>query len=255
MDAFRLDGKVALVTGAGGGLGRAQVKALIKAGATVVATDVTDAALETLSDLKLPGGASADAITIDVTDEESIHQAVTYCEAEYGRIDLLVNNAGISLPGPALDYDMALFERTCAINFRGVFAVSKAVSNSMVSKSINGAIANLASIGGMVVDGPNSAAYDGTKAAVIQITKNFAFELAPHGIRVNAVAPGYTHTPMIQKYLDDREYRDLLEKRLIPMGRVGRPEEIATAIVFLLSDAASYITGHTLNVDGGWVIQ
>jgi NAD(P)-dependent dehydrogenase (short-subunit alcohol dehydrogenase family) len=249
MDAFRLDGKVALVTGAGGGLGVAQVATLIKAGATVVATDATQAALDNLPQTNI------DRVLMDVTDDRSIDRAVAHCTARHGRVDLLVNNAGISLPGPVLDYDMALFDRTCAINFRGVFAVSRAVSAAMVEGSVKGAIVNLASIGGMVVDGPTSAAYDGTKAAVIQITRNFAYELATHGIRVNAVAPGYTRTPMIEKYLKDPEYLHALENRLIPMGRVGRPEEIANAIVFLLSDAASYVTGHTLNVDGGWVIQ
>ncbi|WP_272011032.1 SDR family NAD(P)-dependent oxidoreductase [Roseovarius sp. ZX-A-9] len=252
MDAFRLDGKVALITGAGGGLGVAQVQALAKAGATIVATDATEAALGAMD---LTGLTDIDAVEMDVTDGGSIDRAVDHCTARYGRIDLLVNNAGISLPGSVLDYDMDWFDRTSAINFRGVFAVSRAVANVMVSQSTKGAIVNLASIGGMVVDGPTSAAYDGTKAAVIQITRNFAFELARQGIRVNAVAPGYTRTPMIEKYLNDPDYRSALENRLIPMGRVGRPEEIANAIVFLLSDAASYVTGHTLNVDGGWVIQ
>lgn len=252
MEAFRLDGKIALVTGAGGGLGVAQVDRLRAAGATVVATDATQAALDNLRDAGCP---DVDALMLDVADDRSVEQAVAHCMARHGRIDLLVNNAGISLPGPVGTYDMAQFDLTCAINFRGVFAMSRAVSNAMVDGGVRGAMVNLASIGGMVVDGPTSAAYDGTKAAVIQITKNFAYELAPHGIRVNAVAPGYTRTPMIQKYLDDPEYAEALEKRLIPMGRVGRPEEIANAIVFLLSDAASYVTGHTLNVDGGWVIQ
>ena len=242
-DRLDLSGRVALVTGAGGGLGRAQVEVLVEAGATVVGAD--------LEPPETRQGSHPRAL--DITDTDQLADMVASCERDFGGLDILVNNAGISLPGPVLDYLPGDLDRTIAVNQKAFFELSRLAGRVMVRRG--GAIVNIASIGGMVVDGPHSAAYDATKAAVIQMTKNFAVELAGSGIRVNAVAPGYTRTDMIARYLEDEDYVAEITSRKIPLGRIGCPEEIADAVCFLASDAASYITGHTLNVDGGWVIQ
>lgn len=253
MDAFRLDGLVALVTGAARGLGRAQVSALHAAGATVVAADLDVSAMEAAFAEDIAAG-TIHCHGLDVTDETSIATLAAWCRDGFGGIDILVNNAGVSLPGRTMDYPADAFDRTCAVNFKGVFRMSQVFGAMIGERESAGAIVNVASIGGQVVDGPYAAAYDGTKAAVIQITKNFAVDLAPFGVRVNAVAPGYIETEMTRKYVEDEAYMAGLRQYKIPMKRVGQPHEIANAIVFLASPAASYVTGHTLNVDGGWLV-
>ncbi|MGR3315278.1 SDR family NAD(P)-dependent oxidoreductase [Roseovarius indicus] len=247
-----LTGRTALVTGAAGGLGVQQVLALAGAGAHVVATDRDEAQIVAALG---QAGEAADIMTraLDVTDANANEALVQHLAASGKGVDILVNNAGISIPGSVLDYPGDSFDKTMSVNLRGLYQLSQTVARSMVARSAGGAIVNLASIGGMIVDGPVSSAYDATKAAVIQLTKNFAVELAHKGIRVNAVAPGYIATEMTRRYLEDPEYLADLLKHKIPMGRVGLPEEVAQAIVFLASPAAAYITGHTLNVDGGWV--
>ncbi|WBU51905.1 SDR family NAD(P)-dependent oxidoreductase [Paracoccus sp. SCSIO 75233] len=254
MEQFRLDGKTALVTGAGGGLGVAQVHALLLAGARVVAADLSpERVAAALGDLPKEHASRLTVIPVDVTREDDLSRLVSTC-MESGGIDVLVNNAGISRPGPVLDYDPADFDQTVDVNFKAVYRLSQLVGRAMSDRGTGGAIINIASIGGMVVDGPISSAYDGTKAAVIQITKNFAVELAHAGIRVNAIAPGYIRTEMTRGFLEDADYLENLRRNRIPMGRVGEPSEIASAVVFLASPASSYMTGHTMNVDGGWVI-
>ncbi|MDP3342169.1 SDR family NAD(P)-dependent oxidoreductase [Frigidibacter sp.] len=253
MSRFGLDGRIAVVTGAARGLGAAQVHALAEAGARVLAVDLDPEAVRAaFADDPLRDRITAHRL--DVTSEDEVTTFATLCREDLGGIDILVNNAGISRPAPALDYPMADFDITSAVNFRAVFRLSQIFGRMMIDTGRRGAIVNLASIGGMVVDGPGASAYDGTKAAVIQITKNFAVDLAPHGIRVNAVAPGYIETEMTRRYVQDAAYMSGLYEYKIPMKRVGQPHEIASAVVFLASDAASYMTGHTMNVDGGWVI-
>ncbi|MBW3099184.1 SDR family NAD(P)-dependent oxidoreductase [Pseudohoeflea coraliihabitans] len=254
MQQFRLDGQVALVTGAAGGLGAAQVRALLAAGARVLATDMAGEGLERTFAGDLQAGAALRLAQLDVTRDADLAATVDSCVQNDGSLDILVNNAGISRPGPVLDYDSGDFALTIEVNFRSVFRLSQLAGRAMAAQGKGGSIVNIASIGGMVVDGPTSSAYDGSKAAVIQITKNFAVELAEHGIRVNAVAPGYIRTEMTQRYLTDAAYMTNLMANKIPLKRVGEPSEIAGAVVFLASPAASYVTGHTLNVDGGWVI-
>ncbi len=255
MDKFKLDGLTALVTGAAGGLGRAQVEALLAAGATVVATDRGMDLLEEAMPDQLKEHSNIALQSLDVTSVDSINAAVDRCREDFSGVDILVNNAGISVPGVALDYTMEDFDRTVDVNYRGVYRMCQIVGNSMKQRQAGGSIVNLASVGGQVVDGSRSSAYDGTKAAVIQITKNFAYELADYGIRVNAIAPGYIETEMSRIFLQDAEYvKDLTEKK-IPMRRIGQPSEVASVVVFLASPAASYVNGHTLNVDGGWVIH
>ena len=253
MNMFDLSGKSALVTGAAGGLGSAQVRALADAGAHVIATDRSAAAVEHAFVPELERGLALTPMALDVTDAASIDACIGYCGREFDGLDILVNNAAVSIPAPLLDYTEEDYDLTMAVNLRGVFQLSQNAGRLMRERNRGGAMINIASIGGMVVDGPTSAVYDATKAAVIQLTRNLAVELAPFSIRANAIAPGYMYTDMTSRYTNDPTYLDELRNSKIPLGRVGEPVEIGGAVVFLASQASSYVTGHTLNVDGGWV--
>ncbi|TQF00190.1 MAG: glucose 1-dehydrogenase [Spiribacter salinus] len=250
---FDLSGKTVLVTGAGGGLGMAHTAALASAGARIIAADVDGEQLR--SGLASAGLDNYDIhpVEMDVSDCRGAATVVEQCAGEHDGIDILVNNAGISLPAPLIDYEPSAFDRTMAVNLRGLFFLSQAFARSLRDLGRGGSIINIASIGGMVVDGPTSAAYDASKAAVIQLTRNLAVEFAPLGIRANAIAPGITRTEMTRRFTEDPDTLHELTTKKIPLGRVGEPEDMGGAVVFLASDAASYVTGHTLNVDGGWV--
>lgn len=246
---FRLEGKVCLVTGAARGIGRAIAVALSEAGADV-ALGLRDAS----------GGAGlaeeigALALQMDVTDLEQVAGAVEGVTDHYGRIDVLVNNAGIGPPEtPVQDVTVEDFDSTVALNLKGTFFASQAAGRAMIAQG-SGCIVNLSSQAGFVAL-PGEAVYCMTKAAISHLTKCLAVEWGEHGITVNAVAPTFIATPGTEPALEDPAFRADVEERIAALHRIGTPDDVTGAVVFLASPAASLITGQTLLVDGGWTAR
>lgn len=247
---FRLDGKVAVVTGGARGLGRAAAELLAEAGVAVAILD-RDAA----AGAKTAGGiAGASFHPVDVTEEASVEAAMAAVVARHGGIDVLVNNAGIGLRHPAVDHPLADWDKVVAVNLTGVFLCARTAARTMLARG-GGAIVNLASIMGFSGGGvyPN-VSYQATKGAVVNMTRALAVEWAKSGIRVNAVAPTWVKTDLTAGLLAQPDVLARIEA-LTPMARLATPEEVAHAILFLASPAAAMVTGHTLPVDGGFLAQ
>ncbi|MCY0906380.1 glucose 1-dehydrogenase [Arthrobacter sp. H14-L1] len=245
---FRLDGKNALVTGAARGLGRAIADGLADSGATVYGTSRDTAAAQAISERY-----GTPALLLDVTQSKDTRRFAETLIETSGGIDLLVNNAGVNVPKPALDLTADDWDTVFDTNLRGTFFLSTAVARHWISAGTPGAIVNIASQAGIVAI-EERAAYGTSKAGLIHLTKVLALEWASAGIRVNAVAPTFVRTELTASTLNRPDWAaDLLSR--IPIGRFGEPEDIAGAVAFLLSDAASMITGHTLTIDGGYTIR
>lgn len=245
-----LNGRIAVVTGAAQGNGKAIAEALATAGARVACCDMqADLLAATVAGITRDGG-DAVAVPLDVTDPDACHDAAAKVRAQMGDASVLVNNAGIIRRTPldaatfAQDWDNVL-----AVNATGVMQVTRAFLDQL--KQTRGAIVNLGSIMS-VTAGPGLAAYAASKGAVLQLTRALAHDLAPHGIRVNAIAPGVIETPMTEATRADSDAIGRFMAHT-PMRRVGRPEELAGPVLFLVSDAASYVTGALLPVDGGYL--
>jgi 3-oxoacyl-[acyl-carrier protein] reductase len=244
---MRLEGKVTLVTGGARGIGLAIARALVREGAVPVIADVNEAgAAEAVAALGHPQGQS---IGVDVADHASVQAMVSAIVARHGRLDILVNNAGIGGNTPFLDIRPEEWQRTIAINLTGAFFVAQACAREMARRGEGGKIINIASLSGQR-GGHGRAAYGAAKAGLELLTKVMAVELADDGINVNNIAPGAIETEMA-KFAHSGATRAAYNY-LIPMTRYGTPEEIADAAVFLCSDEARYVHGHTLNVDGGF---
>ena len=241
------EGRVAIVTGGGSGVGRATVELLLVRGAQVAAIDRNPEALATL-----PGAVRGCAA--DILDAAAIANLVADIAAKWGRIDLLVNNAGAEHTASALDTARHDWDRVIGVNLTGTLAMSQAVLPTMCAQK-SGAIVNVSSISGLL-GWPLSAAYCAAKGGVVQLTRQMAVDVGPQGVRVNAVAPGTTLTPMIERLFAEMapEARAEIAERH-PIGRFAQPHEIARAILFLGSDAASFITGTVLPVDGGYTAK
>ncbi|MBL8671101.1 MAG: SDR family oxidoreductase [Alphaproteobacteria bacterium] len=246
--AFSLQGKVAMVTGAGRGIGRGCALALAGAGAEIIAVSRTAGEIEALAgEIKAAGG-KARAMACDVTDTPALDRLF----AGVPRLDVLVNNAGANKPQPFIDVDEATLDRILTLNVRSAFLVAQRAARVMV-KQKSGVIVNMSSQMGHV-GGPNRTVYCASKHAIEGLTKAMAVELAPLGIRAVAVAPTFIETPMTKPFLADASFMAQVMSS-IPMGRTGTVDEVANAVLFLASPAAGMVTGTSLLVDGGWTAR
>jgi NAD(P)-dependent dehydrogenase (short-subunit alcohol dehydrogenase family) len=236
---------VALVTGAAGGIGQAICRRLASEGATVAASDLDAGMLQPLIDEL--GGHSL-AVSLDVRQPGSAQAAVGRIKAELGRLDVLVNNAGIFARTPVLEIDPDRWDGLMAVNLRGVLVCSQAALQVMIADGRGGAVVNLASLAGQVGGVVAGADYAASKAGVVALTKSLAKAAAQHGVRVNAVNPGVIDTAMPAQFPPAARARMIDDT---PLKRMGRPDEVAAAIAFLASDDASFITGTTLDINGG----
>ncbi len=251
LPSMRLDGKKALVTGAGSGLGEAIAIALAEAGADVALTELPGKmeALTPVCKAIDEQGRRAVPLPLQLPDVDSIDAVVRAAVDELGAVDVLVNNAGVNIPCAALDVSEADWDAVLDINLKGAFFMAQRVAREMITRG-GGRIVNIASQNG-VVGYYKRAAYCASKAGLINLTRVLALEWAEHEINVNAVGPTFVLTPLTQSTFDDPQLRADLESR-IPLGRVAQPEDIVGAVVFLASAAAAMVTGHALLVDGGW---
>jgi NAD(P)-dependent dehydrogenase (short-subunit alcohol dehydrogenase family) len=245
-NAFRLDGKTALVTGAGRGIGRAVALALAAAGAELMLVSRTPSELDEVAREIAAQGGTAQPLPFDVTRSDVVRDAFAGLE----RLDILVNNAGLNRPQPFLEVDEPTLDLLLGLNVRAAFVVAQAAARLMVVQG-GGVIINVSSQMGHVGSDLNRTVYVMTKHAVEGLTKAMAVELAPKGVRVVSVAPTFVQTPLTKPFFDDPETRKWILDR-IPLGRGGTVEEVAQAVVFLASPAASLVTGSSLLVDGGW---
>lgn len=248
-----LTGKVAIVTGAKRGMGRTHALALSKAGAKVLLADISKEDCEKVAEEIEKAGGESLAVKCDVTNKKEVEEMVRTAVEKWGKLDILVNNAGIAQFFPFLEITEEDWSRTIDINLKGYFLCAQAAAREM-AKQKAGAIVNVASVamGQVGVGFPNLAHYCASKGGIVAMTEAMALELAPYNIRVNAVSPGAIETPMVDPLKQDSRTTEATLSR-VPMKRFGKPEEVSNLVLFLASDDASYMTGSTVVVDGGWL--
>lgn len=247
---FDVSQKVVLITGAGSGLGEGYALAFGEAGSTVICTGRNMERLEKVVTKIRAEGGNAEAFRVDVTDIESIRSMVRDVTATYGRIDVLVNNAGYENIQPFVEVTPEVYDDIMNVNMKGVFFVAQEVAKVMKENG-GGKIINIGSLGSYI-GLAESSVYCSTKGGVIQLTKTMAIELGEFNIQVNCIAPGYFITPMTQPFYDDPKHREWIESR-IPLHVWGTTADLAGPAIFLASAASNYVTGETIKVDGGWL--
>jgi len=245
--AFRLDGKIALVTGGGRGIGRAVALALAAAGAELILVSRTPSELDEVAGEIASSGGKARALPFDVTRSDAVRDAF----AGIDRLDILVNNAGLNRPQPFLEVDEPTLDLLLDLNVRAAFIVAQAAARLMAAQRSAGVIINVSSQMGHVGSDLNRTVYVMTKHAIEGLTKAMAVELAPEGIRVVSIAPTFVTTPLTKPFFEDPVFKKWVLDR-IPLGRLGTVDDVASAVVFLASPAAALVTGSSLLVDGGW---
>ena len=251
LNVFRLDGKIALVTGASSGIGAQTAKLFSSLGAKVIAAARREDRLQDLAN-QYP---DVMAVKCDVGVEADCKNLVDTIINEYGKIDILINNAGISDPIPALEEDLDQFKRVIQIDLISCFHLAQLCAQHMETQETGGAIVNVASIHGFVGSSPNNQpGYTAAKGGLINLTRELALEWARHGIRVNAIAPGYITTELTDEMIAGESGRKWIERNT-PMRRPGEVTELDGAMLLLASDAGSYITGETIAIDGGWLAR
>ncbi len=249
-DMFRLDGKIAIVTGGAGGIGEALALGLGYQGATVVVSSRNQQAIDAVAEkISAETGSEAVAVAADVTDEASIQALVDTVVEKFGKIDILVNAMGMNIKRDAFDYPLEDWDKLFEVNVKGTMAACKAVGKVMRDQQ-GGAIVNLSSVRGIRGYTGGNSGYCATKGAVELITKALALEWAPSGIRVNALGPALVITPGTKHIAEDPQLAAKYAAA-VPLGRIGLPEDMVGAVVYLCSDAASFVSGQTIYVDGG----
>ncbi|MEC9186168.1 MAG: glucose 1-dehydrogenase [Pseudomonadota bacterium] len=246
--SFRLDGRRALITGGGRGIGLAAAAALAEAGAHVTLTARTSSEIEDAAESIRSDGGSADAIVLDMLDTAAMRSVVETADP----FDILINNAGTNRPKTMSETTEDDFDAVLDLNLRAAYFVAQAVTDKMLAAKIPGSVINISSQMGHV-GGPLRTVYCSSKWAIEGLTKSLAMELGSHGIRVNSIAPTFIETPLAKEMLKDPAFREAVLSK-IKLGRTGQVEDLMGAIVFLASDAAAMITGASLLVDGGWTI-
>jgi NAD(P)-dependent dehydrogenase (short-subunit alcohol dehydrogenase family) len=247
-DWLNLSGRVAVVTGAGSGIGAAIANGLAKAGAKVAVVDCDGEAAASVAARLAAGGGTAIAFTCDVTREDTVRAVADEVTSRLGASDILVNNAGILRPGPLETVSIESWNAVLAVNLTGYLIAAQAFSPDMI-KVGRGSIIHIASIAGISTQ-PRSGAYSASKAGVLQLSKQLALEWGPHGVRSNAILPGLIRTPLSAAFYENREFEEK-RKALVPTRRIGEPDDVAQAVLFLASDRASYVNGAEILVDGG----
>lgn len=248
LDLFRLDNQTAIVVGGAGGLGAAIARGLAEAGAAVAVADANAGGAKQVADGLLAAGRRALAVAVDVTDAGSVEVMAGEVESRLGPVDVLVNSAGITHRSPAAEFPEAQWHRVIAVNLTGVFLASQAVGRRMIARR-RGRVINIASIAGEL-GLPGTIAYSASKGGVVQLTRALAVEWAPHNVRVNAIAPSWFSTNIGDLIHREPDYEARAMRR-VPMGRMGQPDELVGAALYLASDASAMVTGHILAVDGG----
>ncbi|MEQ6357584.1 glucose 1-dehydrogenase [Lysinibacillus sp. M3] len=253
LNRFSLKDKVSIVTGGAMGLGKAMALALAQAGSHIVIADLNlEEAQKTADQFKHDEGIDTLAIKMDVTNEKQVNDMVTKVLNHFGKIDVLFNNAGITIHEKAEEMSFENWNKVININLNGVFLVSKAVGKVMLDQK-RGSIVNISSMSGIIANTPQcQSSYNASKAGVIMLTKSLAMEWAKHNIKVNTIAPGYMKTELTKPYFE--QGGDMIDTwmGLTPMGRPGTPDELGGIALYLASDASSFVTGGVFTVDGGY---